>query len=129
MTPALTTEGMIRRNPRPYYTYRLHDEDGRVISEFDVDFEYEVSDDDGAADPYIEVTSVTVEVGQKNMLGMTGWRKFLALDIADQIQSDDKFCAGLMEGTDYEFAAYDSHRSPLQGLRTMGGSLCRGASL
>lgn len=128
-----TTEGMIRRltnrAPRAWYTYKLRDDYGVVISEFDVDFEYEISDDDGTADPYIDVTSITCEALQRNMLGMTGWRRFLAMDMLEQIQSDAEFCAGLLEGTDEGEAAEYRHSSDIRGLRSWHQSVVTGARL
>lgn len=103
--------------PTADYTYRFKDDDNRLIlTEIDVEFDYTLETDDG--DPYVTIDAIRIE-GDVNMLNQSGWRKMMALDIAEQITGDYDYIASLIPDH-IEHRLYRQHRLVQDSLRTFG---------
>lgn len=100
--------------PTAEYTYRFKDDDNRLIlTEIDVEFDYTFDQEDGAC-----ITAIRIE-GDVNMLSQAGWRKMMALDIAEQITGDYDYIARLTPDHE-EYRQYRMHRAVVDSLRTFG---------
>lgn len=105
--------------PKAEYTYTLRAFSSAILQQIDVEFEYTIERDPGCA-PRIDVDAVFMEGNTNLMQEPQSWLRGLGFDIADQIQSDEAFCSQLIEGTEEDFTAYQSHQRDLDGLRTYG---------